>query len=516
MRISNKIASGYTLLILLIGAVIVYQVALIHKMQATTRDLGELNFRAALLSLELYRDVEQVEEFTRKYFVTGGDPGYRAQLEEMRNGFAQSLDELRTLRLSFAEQDEVTQLADLWEQSSAGWAGAAGVLRSGNAQMAEAALERQIEILSRLRIESQSLIRASRLAIASQVDSSELAAQRAQTVSLLSALLALLMAIAVSIWIVHSISTPLHRLTEVTRAVAQGDFTHKLDASGSDELAELGRGFNTMTRRLLELDQMKKDFVSHASHELKTPLASMQETIRLLLDQIPGPLNPQQRRLLELNLQSGGRLSGLIANLLDLSRMEAGVMEYVIERWELGELVRAAVAEFELPMRERKLELAMELPEAPFWASCDRGRVIQVLHNLLGNSLKFSPAGSTIHLSLRHESLLPSGVPGAMALRLSASPQEAGFAMVRLADRGPGIPNEEKPRIFEKFHQVKSDRKRSGQGTGLGLAISRTIVEAHNGALWVEDNPEGGSLFCLLLPAEIPITADAQRASAPI
>ena len=516
MRISTKITSGYTILILLIVAVFSYQVALLYQMQAITRDLGGLNFRSALLSLQLLRDLDQVEEFTQKLFATGGDPGYASQLEEMRQGFSNSLEELEGLQLSAEEHAEVDELARLWDQSWRAWTDAEAALKSGNRREAEGALDRQIAALTGMRLQTQAVTRASRATIARQVQISEVAAQRSQTISLLTALLALLVSVAVSIWIVRSISGPLHRLTEGTRAVSQGEFTYRLEAGGSDELSELARDFNLMTRRLIELDQMKKDFVSHASHELKTPLASMQETIRLLLDEIPGPLNAQQRQLLELNLQSGGRLSRLIANLLDLSRMEAGVMEYTMERQDISALIRSALVEFELPMTERHLHLEVKLPDTAVWVQCDGGRLIQVLDNLLGNALKFSPAGSTIRLTLQHEAGLPPRLPGSYALRLTGSPHAAGFVMICVADQGPGVPAEEKARIFEKFHQVRRDGKRPGQGTGLGLAISRTIVEAHNGALWVEDNPEGGSVFSLLLPAEAAVSEAAPRASAPI
>jgi signal transduction histidine kinase len=99
---------------------------------------------------------------------------------------------------------------------------------------------------------------------------------------------------------------------------------------------------------------------------------------------------------------------------------------------------------------------------------------------------------------------------------MSGPPRQGGFAVICVADQGPGIPGEEKSRIFEKFHQVRRDGKRPGQGTGLGLSISRTIAEAHGGALWVEDNADGGSTFCLLLPAETAVTEHNLRASAPI
>lgn len=516
MKIANKIGLGYAILILLIVAVFSYQLTLIHQMQAITRDLGGLNFQSALRSLQLLRDLEQVKEFTQKLFATGGDPGYAGQLTEMRRSFSTSLDELQALALSPSEQEQADQLALLWEQSSRRWSDAVAALRTGDSRSAERELGAQIRILDDMQVTSQALIRASRQAIAHQVAVSEAAAQRSQTIALLTALLALLVSIAVSVWIVRSISRPLHRLTEGTRAVAQGEFTYRLDASGSDELSELAEDFNRMTQRLIELDQMKKDFVSHASHELKTPLASMQETIRLLLDEIPGPLNPQQRQLLELNQQSGDRLSHLITNLLDLSRMEAGVMEYSMERQDLSVLIRSVAEEFKLPMAERNLRLELAMPETVCWVQCDNSRLQQVFENLLGNALKFSPPGGVIHLSLRKGQKLPSGMPKIYALRLSGQPHKAGFALVSIADQGPGVPAEEKVKVFEKFHQVRRDGKRPGQGTGLGLAISRTIVEAHNGALWVEDNPEGGSIFCLLLPSEAMVAQKAPRASAPI
>jgi two-component system sensor histidine kinase GlrK len=514
MRISNKIASGYTILIVLIVVVFSYQLSLIHQMQSITRDLGGLNFRSALLSLELLRDLEQVKEFTLKLFATGGDPGYAGQLEEMRRAFTLSLEDLKTLEVSPAEKTEINELALLWEESSRDWSDALLSLR--NPRRAEAELLQQVEILDRMHLQSQEMIRASRLAIANQVAVSEDAAERSQSIAVFTALLALLVSVAISIWVVRSISRPLHRLTEGTRAVSQGEFTYKLAVGGSDELSDLARDFNSMTQRLTVLDQMKKDFVSHASHELKTPLASMQETTRLLLDEIPGPLNPKQRQLIELNLQSGSRLSRLIANLLDLSRMEAGVMEYTIERQDLAGLIRSVVAEFELPMAERNLRFEAELPEAPFWLQCDGNRLIQVLENLLGNALKFSPPGSIVKLFVRHETKLPPNLPGTYALRMSGPPRQGGFAVICVADQGPGIPGEEKSRIFEKFHQVRRDGKRPGQGTGLGLSISRTIAEAHGGALWVEDNADGGSTFCLLLPAETAVTEHNLRASAPI
>lgn len=516
MKIAAKIALGYGVLIALILAALSYQVSWVHQMQSVNKNLSGINFRGAIICLQLLRDLDQVEEFTRKFFVTGGDPGYASRVEEMRDAFTRGLEEVRLLRLSAKENEEIARLLRLWVQFLQASSRQEQAFRSRSPQRLEAELANQSALFDALRIQTQSLIRATRLAIQSQAEESARAGQRAERISWAAATATLVVSLLVSFWVVRSISRPLHYLTEGTRAVAQGKFSYRLDETGKDELAQLARDFNSMTRRLNELDEMKKDFVSHVSHELKSPLASMQETIRLLLDQIPGPLTEQQRRLMELSLQSGNRLFSLIGNLLDLSRMEAGVTEYEIRAHDLAALVRTVLGEFEVQVREKGLCLEAQLPEQPVLVECDGDRIIQVIGNLLGNALKFSPPGGTIRVRLSHVAEMPGNVPEAWRDKLSGPAHGARFALVSISDSGPGIPAAEKEKIFEKFHQLKQTKKIAGKGAGLGLAIGRTIVEAHRGAIWVEDNPGGGSVFCVALGAGAVTRQAASRVSAPI
>ena len=160
---------------------------------------------------------------------------------------------------------------------------------------------------------------------------------------------------------VRSIQVPLSRLARGTRAVAQGRFDQRVQAAGGDEFSALAADFNEMVRRLGELDQMKKDLLSHVSHELKAPLAAMEETNQLLVEGIPGPVTEDQRRLLDLNLQSVRRLSALIAKLLDLSRMEAGVMEYDMRARDMVPLLQGPAAELGALAREKGVRFALEL-----------------------------------------------------------------------------------------------------------------------------------------------------------
>jgi two-component system sensor histidine kinase GlrK len=230
----------------------------------------------------------------------------------------------------------------------------------------------------------------------------------------------------------------------------------------------------------------------------------MQETIQLMLGQIPGPLVDKQRRLLELNLQSGQRLTSMIGNLLDLSKIEAGVIDYEMKSQNLVPLVQNAIAEIEVHANEKQVQIETALPDEPLLVECDSGRIMQVIVNLVGNAVKFSPKKGIVRV--RAEAIRKA--PEAMPLNLSNLVLNPGdkkyYGLVTVTDSGTGVLDSEKEKIFEKFYQVKEGKRIAGQGVGLGLAISRNIVEAHRGAIWVEDNPGGGSRFRLLLQSGIP------------
>jgi len=348
------------------------------------------------------------------------------------------------------------------------------------------------------------------------VENSRKTAETAVLVLWCTTLVVLAISILVSFLIFRSISKPLAHLTEGTRAIAEGKFFYRLDTSRNDEFSQLAKDFNRMTLRLNELDKLKKDFVSHVSHELKSPLASMRETIQLMLEQIPGPLTEKQKRLLELNLQSGQRLTSMIGNLLDLSRMEAGVMEYELKSCDLVPLVRSAIAELEVQAQEKHIQIEPAFPEKPLPVDCDADRILQVLVNIVGNAVKFSPGGGSVRVQVEAIENIPEKIPGHLRGTLTDPKHPTDFALVTISDAGPGIPDSEKEKIFERFHQVRQGKKMAGQGAGLGLAISRTIVQAHRGAIWIEDNPGGGSRFRLLLRPRKNVEQAVPSASFPI
>jgi two-component system, NtrC family, sensor histidine kinase GlrK len=251
--------------------------------------------------------------------------------------------------------------------------------------------------------------------------------------------------------------------------------------------------------RFVEIDQMKKDFISHVSHELKAPLASMQETTHLMLERIPGPLTEKQERLLELNLQSGKRLAQMIGNILDLSRLEAAIVQYDIQTSDIADLIHGVVVELSSQLREKSLRLLTDIQREPLLVDCDPNRMVQLFTNLLENAIRFSPKGGAVKVHVRKLNELPPRMPVAARAKVAGAGASSGFAMISIADSGPGIDDSDKEKVFHTFHQVRIGKKVPGESLGLGLAISRAVVEAHRGTIWVEDNPGNGSVFFVLL-----------------
>ena len=349
-------------------------------------------------------------------------------------------------------------------------------------------LQREIELA----------LAANQNAIDAQVGQSARAGQRAEQVSQMAAIIALGLSCLVSFVVVRSISRSLEQLTHGARAVAEGRFSYRLDASGDDNFSKVARDFNFMVSRLDQMDQLKRDYVSHVSHELKAPLAAIQETSKLVREGIAGPVTEKQKHLLGLSIECGERFSKTIRSLLDVSRMEADALDYDLEKQDVRDLVRAAVAEFEVHFSQNNRPLRLDLPESELAVECDRDRVIQVLTNLLDNALKFSPPMSPLAIKAERLKTKPPNLPAVWSAKVGQG--TAGFVLITVADSGRGVPDEHKEQIFEKFHQVKFGKKVAGQGVGLGLVICRNIVQAHGGAIWVEDNREAGSVFSVLLP----------------
>ena len=237
-------------------------------------------------------------------------------------------------------------------------------------------------------------------------------------------------------------------------------------------------------RRLKDLDKMKSDFVSNVSHELRTPLTSIKGSVDNMLDGLTGSLNDKQLRYLARVKSNTDRLSRLINDLLDLSRIEAGHIDLRPTILPLAAVVAEAAEQLK-PSAERKLiqiEVMAPDPSMTVWA--DRDKLTQVLLNLIGNAIKFTPEDGNVTVAIEKNG--------------------NEWVQISVADSGPGILPEEADKIFAKFYQIAHSDKLRPKGSGLGLAISKALVEMHGGHIWVESELGRGSKFSFTLPAEQP------------
>jgi signal transduction histidine kinase/CheY-like chemotaxis protein len=234
--------------------------------------------------------------------------------------------------------------------------------------------------------------------------------------------------------------------------------------------------------RLKEVDRLKSQFLANMSHELRTPLNSIIGFSRVILKGIDGPITEQQRQDLEAIFNSGQHLLGLINDILDLSKIEAGKMELSFEPTDLKEIIRGVMSTAIALVKDKPIELQQSVPADLPTIIADSRRIRQVLLNLVSNAAKFTDHGF---------------------IRLEAR-VDGDFVTISVSDTGIGIPPDKLPRIFEAFTQVDASPSRKYGGTGLGLTISKSFVELHGGRIWVESELGKGSTFTFTLPIQGP------------
>jgi PAS domain S-box-containing protein len=252
---------------------------------------------------------------------------------------------------------------------------------------------------------------------------------------------------------------------------------------------------------LREIDRQKNDFLNMVAHDLRTPLTCIRtyaDLIQMYVDQPP----EVYREFLRIIAEESDRLAALITNFLDLARIEAGTLAYEYEPCFLPDLVERLLELHRASAEARQITLSFHFdPDLP-QVLADRGRIEQVLSNLLGNAFKFTPDGGRVTVTVEREPA-ESPPPSNGGPEAPAPPPSPGVR-VTVTDTGPGVPETDRQRIFEKFQQGRERPHRPRSGTGLGLAIAREIVTHHGGRLWVEAGPEGGAQFVFTLPLRPP------------
>jgi signal transduction histidine kinase len=272
---------------------------------------------------------------------------------------------------------------------------------------------------------------------------------------------AMVLALLLSQVLAHGMTRPLREMTAAARAMAKGDYTRRIRATTRDEVGELAQAFNQMAGDLGDADRQRRELIANVSHELRTPITALSGVLENLVDGV----EDADPATLKTALQQTERLATLVDELLDLSRLDAGAIPLHKTSFSLASLLSDVVDEAAFVGRGVRFEVAVTPPDTVVTA--DRGRLFQVVVNLLENAARHGPAGGLVRVTAE---LRP------------------GEVRIEVCDEGPGIAPSERGRVFERF--TRGERP-TGGGTGLGLAIARWAVDLHGGSIGVVESGAG-------------------------
>ncbi len=298
----------------------------------------------------------------------------------------------------------------------------------------------------------------------------------------LAALAALIAAVAASFLISRQIVGPIQKMVAISHRIAEGRYEERLNISGDleadqvDELDQLALSFNQMADKLEKTELIRRQLIGDVSHELRTPLTAIKGYMEGLMD---GVLPADAETYQQVHAETI-RLQRLVNDLQELSRMEGGAFHLDLQPVAVASLVAAVVSRLNRQFEEKGIVLQSDIPSGIPTVFADKDRILQVLINLTGNALQYTPPGGIVRIS---------------AVRAK---NEVVFSVI---DNGVGIAPEHLSHIFDRFYRVDKSRTRSSGGSGIGLTIAQSLVKAHHGRIWVESQGEGkGSSFHFTLP----------------
>ena len=477
LTIFQRLAIGHVIILLIFVALGVYMATalegLIHRLDTS----AQLSAGASRQINALEEDLLAQLSFEEKFLIARDDD-YRQQVERVGNAVQTGLARIADQARSPAMVTAIGHIQAEHRRYQADFEHLAEVdaAKTGSSSEYRSARNAHFEgIFAHLEA-------ARRLFAADHEDQmAELSRSGGQLlrVSLLLGIVALLLGVGVAFVSARSIDRTLKRFQQHTRQISQGCFETLSQADLPPDFQALAEAFNHMSRRLSELDQLKLDFISHVSHEMRTPLTAINEASALLAEG-RFEARPQQRQeLLDIVRNQCGRLTRSINSIMDLSRMEAGMMTFQIQPGDLPRLVHDCVQRM-MPIAQRRSVDLAELPPPELRPlNFDRRHIDQALENIVGNALKFTPGGGQVTVAITLD--------------------RPGYVAVTVSDSGPGIGAEHLKRIFDKFERIDNGAD-SIYGSGIGLSVAKHIISAHKGSIWVENRPGNGAQFVFTLP----------------
>jgi signal transduction histidine kinase len=299
---------------------------------------------------------------------------------------------------------------------------------------------------------------------------------------LLASIIAGAVAVVISLFVSRRLTGPLASMTQAAQAMARGNLAQRVQVGADDEVGRLAEAFNTMAASVARSEQLRRELVADVAHELRTPIAVLRADLEAVQD---GVYQPTAERVAALR-EEVDLLARLVADLQELSLAEAGQLALQRQPADLGQLCRQVVAAMQPQATSQGVILAVAQAALSATSLVDTDRIGQVLRNVVGNALRYTPAGGSVTLDCQ---------------------ANGKMAILTVRDTGAGIAADDLPHIFDRFYRGEKSRSRAGGGAGLGLAIVKQLVEAHGGQVWAESTPGNGAAFHISLPLSEETTA---------
>ena len=485
MSIRTRLALGIVAIAVVLAVPLLIALRSLERLHDETSQLNDREFAASLMLGRMRAATEDLRRSETAVFAEATDTT-RAMMERDIARLEKLSDSLSSFALDSAAHFVNLAVRQIAADTVAHYEAA----RAGRNDVVDS-ISTHVMLPALARIEG-AIVAAERSLIARTRDRVQIASaatEQAWETSAVMLVLATILVAGIAIWLTWSIGGPVRELETGMRRVADGDFTYRLPfrSDRPDEFGQLAESFSTMAEQLEEVNRIKAEFMSVASHELKTPINVIIGYLQLLDEGIYGPLSPKQLEICRTIRTQGNALARLVQQLLDVSRFEAGAGRIELRPVPLPKFLTELEAAFHVLARQRGVGFRVvhgaELPETVVW---DPDRMNETLGNLLSNAFKFTERGGRVELSVE---------------RLDGSMQ------LEVRDTGAGIPPDELAHIFEKFYQADNQSRASAAGTGLGLAIAKQIVEAHHGSISCDSTVGEGTSFTIVMPisADTPV-----------
>lgn len=479
MTLRSRLLLTLSGIILLLVLPAIYGLVQLRRLSDMAEQLESPHAEDIMAVGNLRAHLAEFNRYERSYVA---DPLFAAHREGAQSALTLMRDQLRLLAQNYPQSSRqaillVDSISNATDRVNA-------LIEAGATQAATDQLEVQVgPLITSMSAAIDEIVGALHARGAEQVRAAQRVSAAAAQTTMLGVLIALFLTIVLAIWTTDALTRPLRRLSEATGPVADGDFMapEDLPYERTDEIGHLSRSFGTMTHRLAELDRLKAEFVSLASHELKTPINVIAGYTELLSEGLYGDLEARQADVLHLVQEQTRALTRLVNQLLDLSKFEAGGLRMEPEPVDFSDLLHQVEGSFRALATQKRIDFTVDVdPTVPETVTVDPDRVRhEVLGNLLSNAFKFTSTGGEV--SVRAWS-------------------KNGHVHVEVSDTGSGIPEDQLAHIFEKYYQVGADAK--AKGSGLGLAIAKHVMEAHGGAIEASSVEGEGTTFRLALPHE--------------